>query len=190
MEIIDLARDDVLIDALVPLSVHAAALSSPRWLPTSDAARAEIVAAIDTCGPDRVCRAILDGSVPLGWAGAFRSHETAWEIHPLLVDPDHHGRGAGRRLVADLEASAMAAGALVMELSTSDATHATTLSDVDLFIDPPAELSRLATRTPGAPHAFRFWQSVGYTVVGVLPDAEGPGVPSLRMARRLTVGGA
>jgi aminoglycoside 6'-N-acetyltransferase I len=29
-----------------------------------------------------------------------------------------------------------------------------------------------------------FWQRVGYTVVGVIPDAEGPGKPTILLAKR------
>ena len=178
--------DGALVDALVPLSVRAAALSSPAWLPTPDDARAEILRALR---PGGACLALVDGATALGWGGAFRSEATAWEIHPLLVDPAHHGRGAGGRLVAELEAVAARAGALVMELSTSDALGATTLAGRDLYADPLGALSRLDVREPGTRHAVLFWRAVGYSVVGVLPDAEGEGVPSIRFAKRLAPAG-
>ena len=187
MQIRPLSEDDgALVDALVPLSVRAAALSSPAWLPTPEDARAEILRALR---PGRVCRALVDAGAALGWGGAFASEATAWEIHPLLVDPAHHGRGAGRRLVAELEAVAARAGALVMALSTSDALGATTPAGRDLYADPLGALARLDVREPGARHAIGFWRAVGYSVVGVLPDAEGEGVPSIRFAKRLAPAG-
>lgn len=181
--LVDLSPDDgALIEALVPISVRAAAMNAPRWLPTPERARAEIVSV--AAGPG-VCRALVEGDVPRGWAGAAPCHESAWELHPLLVDPDRHGGGLGRRLVADVERLAAAAGALTMDVSTSDATGATTLSGVDLFADPLGALARLDVLDPAVGHAFRFWQRAGYVVVGVLPDAEGPGVPSIRLAKPL-----
>lgn len=183
MEIRPLAREDrSLLDALATASVRAAALSSPAWLPTEAAARAELAEAL---GPGRTALAALDGGVPAGWGAAFPSHESAWEIHPLLVDPARHGRGAGRALVAALEAVAARAGALAIELSTSDATGATTLAGRDLWADPLGALAGLQVRAPGGRHAVAFWRALGYAVVGVLPDAEGRGVPSIRFAKRI-----
>ena len=39
-------------------------------------------------------------------------------------------------------------------------------------------------KTTGA-HPLGFWQRVGYTVVGVVPDAEGPGKPTILLAKRI-----
>ena len=69
-----------------------------------------------------------------------------------------------------------------MILGTSDVTSATSLSDVDLFADTPAHL---AAATAHRSHPLAFWQRVGYAVVGVIPDAEGRGAPSIQLARRL-----
>ena len=183
IRLVDLSPDDdSLVDALVPVSVRAAALNAPLWLPTPERARAEIARV--AAGPG-VCRVLLEGDVPRGWAGAAPCADTAWELHPLLVDPARHGGGFGRRLVADVERLAAAAGALTMDLSTSDATGATTLGGVDLYPDPLGALARLDVLDPETGHAFRFWQKVGYAVVGVLPDAEGRGVPSIRLAKPL-----
>lgn len=157
-------------------------MNSPAWLPTPEHARDELVRVASEAA---ICRALLEDDVPRGWVGAAPCADTAWELHPLLVDPDCHGVGFGTRLVAEAERAACAAGALRMAVSTSDATEKTTLGGVDLFVDPLGALQRLAVRDSTAGHAFRFWQRVGYTVVGVLPDAEGSGVPSILLAKSL-----
>ncbi len=36
-------------------------------------------------------------------------------------------------------------------------------------------------------HPFKFNQRLGFTVVGVLPDANGPGQPDIYMAKRVLV---
>ena len=101
LSIVDLsATDDELIDALVPISHRAAAMNSPHWLPTPVRARIEIVRVAS--GPG-VCRVLFEGGEPRGWAGAAPCADTAWELHPLLVDPERHGGGFGRQLVADPE---------------------------------------------------------------------------------------
>lgn len=67
-------------------------------------------------------------------------------------------------------------------MGTSDSTGATSLSGVDLYADPIGALAALDVRRP---HAVQFWRRVGYQVVGVVPDAEGPGEPSISLARRI-----
>lgn len=183
IRIVDLTPSDGdLIDALVPLSVRAAAMLAPRWLPTDELARREI---LDVAGSSGICRVLMAEGVPCGWAGAMQSGECVWELHPLLIDPMQQRAGFGRRLVEDVEQHARSAGALTMELSTSDAIGATTLSDTDLFADPLGALSAIDVRDAERGHAFRFWQRVGYVVVGVIPDAEGVGAPKLHLAKSL-----
>jgi len=40
-------------------------------------------------------------------------------------------------------------------------------------------------RNPGG-HPYEFFQKVGFTIVGVVPDANGPGKPDILMAKSLT----
>lgn len=44
---------------------------------------------------------------------------------------------------------------------------------------------RLARLEARRPHPVDFWRRIGYQVVGVVPDAEGLGMPSISLARRL-----
>ena len=158
-QLVDLSPlDTALVDALVPLSVRAAAIIAPRWLPDSEHAREEIVEV--ATGPG-ACRALLENGVPRGWAGAEQSSESAWELHPLLVDPDRHRAGIGRRLVEDIERHARDAGALTMELSTADATGATTshrLSAHDLAYYPRHGVRHTLTNAGQAPLTYLMFK--------------------------------
>jgi len=98
----------------------------------------------------------------------------------VAIERQRHGHG--RRLVREIERLASAAGALTMTLGTSDTTGATSLSGVDLYDETFARLAGVEARQP---HAFEFWRRMGYRIVGVVPDAEGPGQPSINLARRL-----
>jgi len=114
-------------------------------------------------------------------------HEVACQLEAatsasLIVAIEHQRRGHGRLLVREIERLVAAAGALTMTLGTSDTTGATSLSGVDLYDDTFKRLANIEARRP---HAFAFWRRVGYHVVGVEPDAEGPGKPSIKLARRL-----
>jgi aminoglycoside 6'-N-acetyltransferase I len=100
----------------------------------------------------------------------------------LAVRPDAQRRGVGRALVTALEdrLRAMRVGTLWL---TSDDTHGrTTLFGRDLYPDVLAQLA--AIQNPGG-HPYEFYQRLGYTLVGVIPDASGPGMPDLVLAKRL-----
>jgi aminoglycoside 6'-N-acetyltransferase I len=133
--------------------------------------------------PSRVLAIDDDGSVA-GWIGGAPQYDGhVWELHPLVVDEAMRGRGYGRTLVNDVECFAADNGALTMVLGTSDEVGRTTLTGQDLFLDVIAALRDLK---PTGAHPLGFWQRVGYTVVGVIPDAEGPGKPTILLAKRIS----
>ena len=166
-------------DHLVPITLAAAREHAPEWLPDLDAARGELA---DALAPGKIARVMLDGGVPVGWVAAGHAWGCVWELHPLIVAIEHQRRGHGRRLVREIERIAAATGARTMTLGTSDTMGATSLAGVDLYDD---TFARLATVEARRPHAVEFWRRIGYQIVGVLPDAEGPGKPSITLARRL-----
>ena len=152
---------------------------SPTWVPTVDAARVKVVEALK---PGALSRVLLVDDRVVGWVGARHDYGSVWELHPLVVDEAMRGRGYGRALVNDVECLAAGRGALTMVLGTSDEVGRTTLSNQDLFHDIIAALRDLK---PTGVHPLGFWQRVGYTVVGVIPDAEGPGKPTILLAKRI-----
>ncbi|HEU5432174.1 MAG TPA: GNAT family N-acetyltransferase [Thermomicrobiales bacterium] len=159
-------------------AVLAAAL--PNAWPTLTEATAEVWEAL---APGRVCLAAWRGGALVGWVGGIPDYSHAWELHPLVVRADARGQGVGRALVAALEQRARAAGALTLYLGTDDdwAEPRTSVGGVDLWSDP---LAQAAALEPGS-HPAGFYRRVGFAVVGVLPDANGPGKPDIWMAKRL-----
>ncbi len=155
----------------------------PNAWPTLPEALAEVREAL---APGRVCLAAWNGNDLVGWVGGIPDYSHAWELHPLVVRADARRRGVGRALVAALEARACAAGALTLYLGTDDdwPTPRTSAGGIDLWPDP---LLHAAGLEPG-PHPAGFYRRVGFTVIGLLPDANGPGKPDIFMAKRL--GGA
>ena len=59
----------------------------------------------------------------------------------------------------------------------------TSLAGKDLFQD---TLKHLAEIRNLRNHPYEFYQKVGFTVVGVVPDANGPGKPDILMAKRIS----
>jgi aminoglycoside 6'-N-acetyltransferase I len=148
--------------------------------PTLELAREHIRELLD---PARLLRAFVRGRQLLGWVGAQERYTNhVWELHPLVVRADHERRGIGRALVEDLEQRVRELGIHTMFVGSDDEHGQTSLADVDLFPDVLAHLTRL--RDLGG-HPFGFYQRLGYSVIGVMPDANGFGKPDIYLAKRL-----
>lgn len=136
---------------------------------------------------DGAAFAAVEGERLLGWIGALSIYDGhTWELHPLGVGPAFQGQGIGRRLVERLEEAARAAGVSTMTLGTDDEDNRTTLSQVDdLYDDLGGHIARLRNLDERDPHPFSFYEQLGYQVVGVIPDANGPRKPDILMAKRM-----
>ena len=153
----------------------------PAAWPTLDDA-AETVS--EMLAPDRICRlALHDDGTMLGWIGGIPEYDgNVWELHPLVVASAAQGRGVGRALVADLERICAARGGLVMQVGTDDENNVTSLGGVDVFPDVLAHLAQIQNI---GRHPFTFYQKCGFSLVGIIPDANGFGKPDILLAKRL-----
>jgi aminoglycoside 6'-N-acetyltransferase I len=178
--------DDVLpnqadrIDALTHL-VHAGFREFvPDWLPHLSDARERVLASLQ---PGHISRVLLDDSNEVvGWIAGTHQYGYVWELHPLVVAEPQHGKGYGRLLVQDLERLVAERGALTLLVGTSDETDRTTLFGADLYDDTPHHIAKLRSTKA---HPLDFYLKVGFTVVGVVPDAEGLGKPAITLAKRV-----
>jgi len=152
----------------------------PEGWPTLELAREHVREMLD---PARIARAFVRGRQLLGWVGGLERYtDHVWELHPLVVRADHERRGVGRALVLDLEQRVRELGIHTMFVGSDDETGLTSLAGVDLYPDVVAHLARL--RDLGG-HPFGFYQRLGYSVIGVVPDANGFGKPDIYLAKRL-----
>lgn len=119
----------------------------------------------------------------VGLIGGLPGYDgNAWELHPLVVHPECRTRGIGRALVEHLAHAAEEAGAWTLWLGSDDESNQTSLGGRDLYPDPLQALAELEDRQG---HPFVFYRKCGFSVVGVLPDANGFGKPDIFLARRL-----
>lgn len=153
----------------------------PGAWPDLAAASAEVA---ECLASERICRAALDeAGALLGWIGAQPAYDgQVWELHPLVVRPESQGRGVGRALVADLEAQVAARGGLTIMLGSDDEAAMTSLGGLELYPDPLAQLAAIRNLRR---HPYEFYQRCGFSLVGVIPDANGPGKPDILMAKRV-----
>lgn len=182
MQIIDLTVDnEAAVQQAAQLLVAGFKAHWPDAWPDLAAARQEVAEALQ---PDRISRVAVDdqGRV-LGWIGGISSYDGhAWELHPLVVHLDYQGQGIGQALVADLEQQVRERGGLTVYLGSDDQDDMTTLAGTDLY---PNVLEHLARIKNLRRHPFEFYQKQGYTIVGVIPDANGLGQPDILMAKRI-----
>jgi aminoglycoside 6'-N-acetyltransferase I len=153
----------------------------PQAWPDLDSAEHEVLLSF---GEDRLSRvAIGDGGKVLGWIGGIRMYDGhVWELQPLVVSPEAQGHGIGRALVEDLEQQVRRRGGLTLFLGTDDEDDQTSLSGVDLYPNVFEHLTKIKNLRG---HPYEFYQKLGFVIVGVVPDANGPGKPDIFMAKRV-----
>jgi aminoglycoside 6'-N-acetyltransferase I len=182
MRVINLRSDDEeAVRQVVALLVEGFKEHWPQAWPGSDAAWNEVQ---ESFGTNRISRvAVDDAGMVLGWVSGIEQYDgNVWELHPLVVHPQHRRQGIGRALVADLEERVRERGGLTLWLGTDDEDRMTTLSGVDLYPDVLAYLANIRNLRG---HPYEFYQKLGFVLVGVMPDANGPGKPDIFMAKRV-----
>ena len=182
VRIVDLVPEDATaVQQVAALLVEGFSEQAPDAWPDLASALEEVR---ESFGADRLSRVAVDerGAV-LGWVGGIRQyHGHVWELHPLVVRPDRRGRGIGRALVTDLEGRVRERGGITLWLGTDDEMGQTTLSGVDLYPDVCAHIAAVRNLRG---HPYEFYRKLGFAIVGVLPDANGPGKPDIYMAKRI-----
>jgi aminoglycoside 6'-N-acetyltransferase I len=182
MQIIDLTLEKPeLLEQAARLLVDGFRAHWPNAWPDMESASEEVSEALEA---GKIARAALDESGNLlGWIGAIPQYETfGWELHPLVVTPHGQGKGVGRALVADLEEQVRQRGGITIYLGTDDENNMTSLSGVNLYPNVWEHIARIRNLKG---HPYEFYQKQGYAIVGVIPDANGPGKPDIIMAKRI-----
>ena len=134
--------------------------------------------------PDALFLATVQDGEVVGWGGMLPEYNgNVYELHPLVVRHDQQGKGIGGKLLAAIEEAAKAKGGITLYLGADDEAPGgeTSFANVDLYDDLPTRISEFK---PGT-HQTAFYLKHGYTVVGVVPDANGKGKPDIMMAKAL-----
>lgn len=185
MRIVDLTpEDEGVVRQAAALLVAAFRGHWPEAWPDIEAALEEVR---ESFAADRISRvAVGEGGEVLGWIGGIPEYDgKVWELHPLAVPPAHQRQGIGRALVADFEEQVRQRGGLTITLGSDDEDDMTTLSGVDLYPNVWEHISRIQNLKG---HPYEFYQKQGFTITGVVPDANGWGKPDILMAKRVNQG--
>ena len=132
---------------------------------------------------DRVAIKAVYEEKLIGFVGAIPQYGiTGWELHPLVVDKEYRRRGVGEKLVSFLENEVSHRGGITIYLGTDDEDGRTSLSGTDLYEDTFKKIEEIRNLKH---HPFEFYRKTGYSIVGVIPDANGMGKPDIWMAKRI-----
>ena len=182
VQIIDFPADDTeIIHQAAVMLVEGFKDHSPNAWPDVDAALEEVQESLEAGRINRI--AMDDNGTVLGWVGATTQYNgNAWELHPMVVQLEHQGKGIGRALVADLEVQISKQGGITIYLGTDDEDGMTSLGNTDLY---PHVVEHIVNIRNLGRHPYEFYQKLGYVIVGVIPDANGLGKPDIIMAKRV-----
>jgi len=134
--------------------------------------------------PDALFLAAVDDGTVIGWCGILPHYDDkVFEIHPMVVRHDRQRKGIGTALINEIENAARVRGGLIIWAGADDdkPDGETSFANVDLFDDLP---KRIREFSPGT-HQSAFYLKQGYKIIGVMPDANGPGKPDIFLAKRL-----
>lgn len=153
----------------------------PNAFPDMQAARKQVADSLQEGWISRI--AVDDEGLLLGWIGAVPVYNRrSWVLSPMVVRPEYRERGIGRALVVDLESIIQTPEGVTLHLGTDDEDSQTSLAAIDLY---PNVLEHVANIKNLDRHPYEFYQKVGFVIVGVVPDANGPGKPDILMAKRI-----
>jgi aminoglycoside 6'-N-acetyltransferase I len=175
----DLTADDgAAIEQAAALLVDFAPNRAAAW-PDLETAYETIEEALDAESIVRV--ALNDAGNVIGFAVAAPQYSHAWELHPIVVAGDEQGRGVGSALLSDIEEQVAAEGGLTVYLGADDLDGLTTAADTELF--PNVIVHAQALKAQSRRHPLGFFLQHGYEVIGLIPDANGPGRPDIWLGR-------
>ena len=183
MRILELMDDDEkILQQAAALLVIGFKENWPNAWPTMDSAIKEVK---NSFGEDRVNRiAVNEKGFILGWIGAVKTYRgNVWAIHPLIVRPDQQKQGIGRALIYDIENIVRELGGHTLWAGSDDENSMTSLSNTDLYTNLPEKIANIQNLKE---HPYEFYQKMGFTIVGVLPDANGIGKPDIFLAKRIS----
>ncbi len=178
------AHDSAAIAQVAQLLLEGCLKHYPQAWPDSDSALQEVRDSLESNLEQRISRvAIAKNRQILGWIGGIRQYDgKVWELHPLVVRENVRRQGIGRRLVEDLENCVRALRGLTLWVGTDDEDAQTSLAGVNLYDNLWQHLAHIRNLKQ---HPYEFYLKCGFTLIGVMPDANGMGKPDIYLAKSL-----
>jgi len=145
-----------------------------QWLKNQKEAFDEVNECIER---PNICIGIKTGDELIGWAGIRSMYEKTWELHPMVIKKEYQRKGYGRLLLNEIERMAYLNGIIGLVAGSDDETNSTSLSEREIngvnIFDEIKSIKNYRN------HPFEFYRKCGYTIVGVIPNANGQNKPDI-----------
>ena len=124
-----------------------------------------------------VCIGIKTGNELIGWAGIRPMYEKTWELHPMVIKKEYQRKSYGRLLLTEIERLAHLNGIIGLVVGSDDETNSTSLSAKEIngenIFDEIKNIKNYKS------HPFEFYQKCGYSIIGLIPNANGQNKPDI-----------
>lgn len=180
MRITDLPDDDGIRQQMAQLLVDGFRIHWNAWQTLEEA-----LEEVQMVHRDGFVRVALSGDSTrvLGWIGGLPEYDGhVWELHPLVVDAAARKQGIGRTLVTAFETEVKVRGGLSIRVGSDDEDEMTSLANVDLY---DKLWDKIAHIQNFKDHPYSFYQKCGFSIIGVVPDANGRGKPDIILGKRV-----
>ena len=143
-----------------------------------DIGRKKALDTVNECTADgNIAAGLKLKSQLIGWAGLRPMYEKTWELHPLAIKPEFQRKGYGRILLNELEKIAQGKGIIGIVAGSDDETNSTSLSEKEITGENIFE--EIKNIRNHRNHPFEFYKKCGYSIVGVIPNANGQNKPDI-----------
>ncbi|BAK88619.1 aminoglycoside acetyltransferase [Pseudomonas aeruginosa NCGM2.S1] len=138
---------------------------------------------IECISAENICIGILINDELCGWVGLREMYKKTWELHPMVIKKKHQNKGFGKILIFETEKKAKERNLEGIVLGTDDETFRTTLSMSELnnenIFHEIKNIKNLKN------HPFEFYEKCGYSIIGVIPNANGKNKPDILMWKNI-----
>jgi len=182
MRIVDLStEDDCVVEQVATLLLEGVAVHSSN--PWSDVTSAldEVGESFDANHISRV--AFDDGDTMLGWTAGYSTYNGyIWQLYPLVLATHSFNLDIGHLLIQDFEEQVRTRGGLsiLLSIDVEPALIAPSILCENNLWQHMTALQRLDN------HRIEFFRQLGFTIVGVIPNAHGQGKPDVLLERSVT----
>ena len=145
-----------------------------RWIKNQKDAFDEVRECIEK---PNICIGIKAGNELIGWTGIRPMYEKTWELHPMVIKREWQGKGYGRALLGEMERMARLNGVMGLVAGSDDETYSTSLSQKEITGENIFEEIKNIKNYKN--HPFEFYKKCGYSIVGIIPNANGPKKPDI-----------
>ena len=124
-----------------------------------------------------ICLGIKTGNELIGWGGIRPMYEKTWELHPMVIKKEYQRKSYGRLLLTEIENVANLNGIIGLEAGSDDETNSTSLSEKEINGENIFEEIKNIKNYKN--HPFEFYEKCGYTIIGIIPNANGQNKPDI-----------